>query len=42
MRLVMSVFHHYAYVTSDEHLATVADDLWALCLAAYHGDHGSG
>jgi len=41
MRLVMSVFHHYAYVTTDEHVATVADDLWAFCLAAYHGDRGS-
>ncbi len=38
----MSVFHHYAYVTTDEHVATVADDLWSFCLAAYHGDRGAG
>ena len=37
MRLVMSVFHHYAYVTSDEHAPTVAEDLWAFCLTGFGG-----
>lgn len=37
MRLVMSVFHHYAFVASDEHAATVAEDLWAFCLTGFGG-----
>lgn len=37
MKLVMSVFHHYAFVGSDEHLGNVADDLWSFCLAAFGG-----
>jgi hypothetical protein len=37
MWLVMSVFHHYAFVTSDEHAATVAEDLWNFCLAGFGG-----
>jgi len=35
MRLVMSVFHHYAFVGSDEHAATIADDLWSFCIAGF-------
>src|SRR5690606_5139001 len=37
MRLVMSVFHHYAFVASDEHAPTVSEDLWAFCLAGFGG-----
>jgi hypothetical protein len=37
MRLVMSVFHHYAFVATDEHAPTVAEDLWAFCLTGFGG-----
>jgi TetR/AcrR family transcriptional regulator len=34
MKLVMAVFHHYAFVGEDPRLATVAEDVWQFCLAA--------
>jgi TetR/AcrR family transcriptional regulator len=36
-KLVMSVFHHYAFVDDDPTAATVADDVWQFCLAAVGG-----
>ena len=36
-KLVMSVFHHYAFVADDPTAATVADDVWRFCLAAVGG-----
>jgi AcrR family transcriptional regulator len=40
MRLVMSVFHHYAFVERDEHAGNTAEDVWAYCLAAFGGGTG--
>jgi AcrR family transcriptional regulator len=40
-RLVMSVFHHYAFVDDDPSVATVADDVWRFCLAAVGGAAGT-
>lgn len=37
MRLVMSTFHHYAFVSGDERAATIADDLWSYCAAGFGG-----
>jgi AcrR family transcriptional regulator len=36
-RLVMSVFHHYAYATDTSDAATVPEDTWQFCLAAVGG-----
>ena len=36
-KLVMSVFHHYAFVDDDLEAATVAEDVWQFCLAAVGG-----
>ena len=36
-RLVMSVFHHYAFAEDDAGAATVAEDVWEFCLAAVGG-----
>jgi TetR/AcrR family transcriptional regulator len=36
-KLVMSAFHHYAFVADDPTVATVADDVWRFCLAAVGG-----
>jgi hypothetical protein len=36
-KLVMSVFHHYAFVDDDPTAATVAEDVWRFCLAAVGG-----
>jgi AcrR family transcriptional regulator len=33
-RLVMSVFHHYAFATDVGGAGTIADDTWQFCLAA--------
>lgn len=37
-KLVMSVFHHYAFVDDDPTAARVAEDVWGFCLAAVGGD----
>lgn len=36
-KLVISVFHHYAYVEDDSGADLLADDVWAFCLAAVGG-----
>lgn len=36
-RLVMSVFHHYAFVAADVHRDDVGEDVWSFCLAAFGG-----
>jgi TetR/AcrR family transcriptional regulator len=36
-KLVMSVFHHYAFVDGDPSATRVADDVWQFCLAAVGG-----
>jgi AcrR family transcriptional regulator len=36
-RLVMSVFHHYAYATDTSDAAAVPEDTWQFCLAAVGG-----
>ena len=40
-KLVMGVFHHYAYVRDDPDALTVAEDLWQFCVAAVGGSPGS-
>lgn len=40
-KLVMSVFHHYAFVDGDPLAATIADDVWRFCLAAVGGTQGA-
>lgn len=37
-KLVMAVFHHYAFAEDDPAVETVAEDVWAFCLAAVGGD----
>jgi AcrR family transcriptional regulator len=37
MKLVMSTYHHYAFVAADESRADVAERLWAFCLTAFNG-----
>lgn len=36
-KLVMAAFHHYAFDDGDPAAATVAEDVWAFCLAAVGG-----
>lgn len=36
-KLVMSVFHHYAFVDDDPTASNVAEDVWQFCLAAVGG-----
>ena len=36
-KLVMSVFHHYAFVEDDPRVATIAEDVWQFCFAAVGG-----
>jgi AcrR family transcriptional regulator len=36
-KLVMSVFHHYAFVEGDPALASIAEDVCGFCLAAVGG-----
>lgn len=36
-KLVMSVFHHYAYATADVRVEDIAEQLWSFCLAAFDG-----
>nr|BFE31503.1 TetR/AcrR family transcriptional regulator [Actinomadura rugatobispora] len=38
MKLVMSVYHHYAFATPHERFEDIADHLWGFCLAAFRGD----
>jgi AcrR family transcriptional regulator len=33
-KLVMAIFHHYAFMPDDPALATAADDVWQFCLGA--------
>ena len=40
-KLVMSVFHHYAFAEDDPAAATVAEDVWEFCLAAVGGAPGT-
>jgi AcrR family transcriptional regulator len=35
--LVMTVFHHYAFMPDDPRSATIADDVWRFCLRAVGG-----
>ncbi|MEU5344057.1 TetR/AcrR family transcriptional regulator [Streptomyces sp. NPDC020766] len=37
MKLVTSVYHHYAFATAHEPVEDVAERLWAFCLAAFGG-----
>ncbi len=37
MKLVMSVYHHYAFATPHRRLEDVAEHLWQFCLAAFGG-----
>jgi AcrR family transcriptional regulator len=37
MKLVMSVYHHYAFATACEPLDDIAGRLWTFCLAAFGG-----
>ena len=37
MKLVVSVFHHYAFATAPERVEDIAEHLWAFCLAAVGG-----
>ncbi|MEV1063940.1 TetR/AcrR family transcriptional regulator [Streptomyces sp. NPDC050263] len=37
MKLVTSVYHHYAFATAHEPVEDVAGRLWAFCLAAFGG-----
>nr|WP_308301393.1 helix-turn-helix domain-containing protein [Frankia sp. Mgl5] len=41
-RLVMSVYHHYAFAAAPEPAEVIADHLWAFCLAGLGGDSGGG
>jgi AcrR family transcriptional regulator len=36
-QLVMAVYHHYAFATTDESGEEIGDHLWAFCLAALGG-----
>jgi TetR/AcrR family transcriptional regulator len=36
-QLVMSVYHHYAFVTTEVSVSEIGDRLWAFCLAALGG-----
>jgi AcrR family transcriptional regulator len=36
-RLVMTTYHHYAFVTTDESAEEIVDHVWAFCLAALGG-----
>ena len=36
-KLVVAVFHHYAFVPDDPGIATAGDDVWLFCLAAVQG-----
>ena len=40
MKLVMSVYHHYAFATAHESLEDIAEHLWAFCLTAFNGRPG--
>ena len=33
-KLVMSVFHHYAFAAEEDDASTIAEDVWQFCLAA--------
>ena len=33
-KLVMSVFHHYAFAAEEDDESTIAEDVWQFCLAA--------
>ena len=35
--LVMTVFHHYAFLPDDPRATTIADDVWRFCLTAVGG-----
>jgi AcrR family transcriptional regulator len=35
MRLVMSTFHHFAFVTTDPRVETVAEELWSFLQSGY-------
>ncbi|GAA2443889.1 hypothetical protein GCM10010191_70670 [Actinomadura vinacea] len=37
MKLVMSVYHRYAFATTRESLEDTTERLWAFCLAAFNG-----
>ncbi len=36
-KLVMAVFHHYAFADLPDDVATIRDDLWGFCLTAVGG-----
>lgn len=37
-KLVMAVFHHYAFADPAPHLRAIGDDLWGFCYRALGGD----
>ncbi|MET8211462.1 TetR/AcrR family transcriptional regulator [Streptomyces sp. NPDC005373] len=37
MKLVTSVYHHYAFATAHERVEDIAEHLWAFCEAAFSG-----
>ncbi|NUU26347.1 MAG: TetR/AcrR family transcriptional regulator [Streptomycetaceae bacterium] len=42
MKLVMSVYHHYAFATAKEPIDDIARQLWSFCLTALGGEPGGG
>jgi AcrR family transcriptional regulator len=41
MKLVMSIFHHYAFAPPSEPMDDIAEHTWEFCLAAFRGGHAS-
>ncbi|MBA2951075.1 TetR/AcrR family transcriptional regulator [Streptomyces himalayensis] len=42
MKLVMSVYHHYAFATAKEPIEDIAEQLWSFCLSSWGGESGPG
>jgi AcrR family transcriptional regulator len=42
MKLVMSVYHHYAFATAKEPIDDIARKLWSFCLTALGGEPDAG
>ncbi len=36
-KLVMAVFHHYAFAEGPDEVAAIGDELWGFCLTAVGG-----
>jgi TetR/AcrR family transcriptional regulator len=41
-KTIVGAYHHYAFQPDDPAMATLADDVWAYCLAAVGGQPGRG